>query len=78
MEHHHPFRYHTIRCISFDGYAGHPDELISLLQLLQKQDGYISKEGVRQIASFLEIVRKPDFQRCFILFPISLRKTGEK
>ena len=46
---------HTDQAISFDGYAGHPDELISLLQLFQKQDGYISKEGVSQIASFLKL-----------------------
>jgi len=54
MEHHNLLEI-TDPVISFDGYAGHPDELISLLQLLQKQDGYISKEGVRQIASFLKL-----------------------
>ena len=45
---------HTNQAISFDGFAGHPDELITLLQLLQRQAGYISKEGVRQIAGFLK------------------------
>jgi NADH-quinone oxidoreductase subunit E len=54
MEHQNLLEY-TDQVISFDGYAGHPDELISLLQLLQKQTGYISKEGVRQIARFLKL-----------------------
>ncbi len=41
--------------VSFDGFIGHPDELIPLLQLLQRTHGYISREGVRQIAVFLKI-----------------------
>lgn len=40
---------------SFDGFTGHPDELIPLLQLLQRSHGYISREGVGQIAGFLRI-----------------------
>ncbi len=54
MEHHNLLD-SVDQSFTFDGYAGHPDELISLLQLLQRQDGYISREGVRRIAGFLKL-----------------------
>src|SRR5512142_1940922 len=38
-----------------EGFIGKSDELIPLLQLYQKNYGYISEEGVRQIAGFLHI-----------------------
>jgi NADH-quinone oxidoreductase subunit E len=37
------------------GFSGSPDELIPLLQFTQKNDGYISPQGVEKIASFLRI-----------------------
>ncbi len=39
----------------FEGFKGKPDELIPLLQTIQKQYGYISKESVRQAALFLKV-----------------------
>jgi NADH:ubiquinone oxidoreductase subunit E len=39
----------------FEGYQGNPFELIALLQLYQREHGYISPQGVRQIAEFLKI-----------------------
>jgi NADH-quinone oxidoreductase subunit E len=41
--------------LSIDGFTGQSDELISLLQTVQKKDGYISEENVRQIAHFLKV-----------------------
>ncbi len=38
-----------------EGFTGKPDELIPLLQRYQKTYGYISEEGVRQIAGFLKV-----------------------
>jgi NADH-quinone oxidoreductase subunit E len=52
---HHYILQNSNQVISFDGFAGHPGELITLLQLLQDREGYISKEGIRQIASFLKL-----------------------
>jgi NADH-quinone oxidoreductase subunit E len=37
------------------GFTGNPDELIPLLQFVQKNDGYISPQGVDKIAHFLGI-----------------------
>lgn len=37
------------------GFSGSPDELIPLLQFTQKNDGYISPQGVEKIARFLSI-----------------------
>src|SRR5215208_1350639 len=37
------------------GFSGKPDELIALLQYFQKKDGYISEDGVRQMAGFLQV-----------------------
>jgi NADH-quinone oxidoreductase subunit E len=37
------------------GFSGNPDELISLLQFLQKNDGYISPQGAEKVARFLGI-----------------------
>ncbi len=37
------------------GFTGQQEELISLLQYYQKSYGYISQEGVKQIASFLKV-----------------------
>jgi NADH-quinone oxidoreductase subunit E len=41
--------------LNLEGFAGKPGELITLLQYLQRQYGYISKDGVRQVARFLKI-----------------------
>ncbi len=43
------------RTLVFEGFSGKPEELISLLQFVQKQYGYISVENVRQIARFLRV-----------------------
>jgi NADH-quinone oxidoreductase subunit E len=40
---------------SREGFRGSPDELIPLLQHYQKKNGYLSAEGLRQIAIFLHI-----------------------
>ena len=40
---------------TLDDFSGQPDELISLLQFFQRKYGYLSPEGVRQIADFLKI-----------------------
>jgi NADH-quinone oxidoreductase subunit E len=37
------------------GFSGKSEELISLLQYYQKTYGYISQEGVREIAEFLKV-----------------------
>ncbi len=37
------------------GFSGKPDDLISLLQYYQKNEGYISQESIRQIADFLKV-----------------------
>ena len=37
------------------GFSGKPDELISLLQFFQSNYGFISEEGVLQIARFLRV-----------------------
>jgi NADH-quinone oxidoreductase subunit E len=39
----------------FAGFSGKPEELIPLLQAIQKRDGYISQKSVRQVANFLRI-----------------------
>src|SRR5512138_1041913 len=39
----------------FTGFSGKPEELISLLQSVQKQQGYISRDSIRQISQFLKI-----------------------
>lgn len=39
----------------FDGFIGKPDELIPLLQAIQRKFGYISKDSVRQAAGFLKV-----------------------
>lgn len=41
--------------LTFDGFSGSPDELISLLQHAQKTEGYISPHSLRQIALFLKM-----------------------
>ncbi len=41
--------------VTLEGFTGKPDELIQLLQHYQKTYGYISEEGVRQIAGFLKV-----------------------
>lgn len=41
--------------LDFKNFSGKPDELIILLQTVQKEYGYISKESVRQIAYFLKL-----------------------
>ena len=41
--------------VALDGFSGSPDELISLLQVHQKKNGYLSPEGVREIAHFLRL-----------------------
>ena len=41
--------------LSINGFTGQSDELISLLQTFQKQDGYISEASVQQIARFLKV-----------------------
>ena len=43
------------RNLIFAGWAGKAEELIPLLQAIQKRDGYISPEAVGQIASFLKL-----------------------
>ncbi len=40
---------------TLNDFTGQPDELISLLQFYQRTYGYLSPEGVRQIAAFLKI-----------------------
>ncbi len=39
----------------FASFSGKPDELISLLQAIQKRDGYLSQELLRQAAYFLKV-----------------------
>ena len=39
----------------FAGFSGNPDELISLLQAIQKRDGYLSQELLHQAAYFLKV-----------------------
>jgi NADH-quinone oxidoreductase subunit E len=41
--------------LDLKGFSGSPDELIALLQLYQKTYGYISEQGIRQIAGFLKV-----------------------
>ena len=41
--------------VAMDGYSGSPDELISLLQAHQKKHGYLSPEGVHEIAHFVRL-----------------------
>jgi NADH-quinone oxidoreductase subunit E len=41
--------------LTFDGFKGKPDELITLLQYFQHRFGYISAENVHQIALFLRV-----------------------
>jgi len=48
--------YHTVEnALVLAGFSGKPDELISLLQYYQKNDGYISEQSVRQIAAFIKV-----------------------
>lgn len=76
MEHQTLFE-QTDHVISFDGYAGHPDELISLLQLLQKRDGYISREGVSQIATFLKLSESQIFSVASFYSQFRFEKPGK-
>jgi NADH-quinone oxidoreductase subunit E len=39
----------------FTGFSGKAEELIPLLQAIQKRDGYISPEAVHQVAGFLRL-----------------------
>ena len=57
--------------LSIDGFSGQSDELISLLQSFQKQDGYISEESVQQIAQFLKVSETHVLWCGFILYTIS-------
>ena len=41
--------------LNLTNFSGKPEELISLLQTVQKIYGYISKESIRQIALFLKL-----------------------
>ena len=45
----------TEQAVDLKGFSGNPAELIALLQLHQKTYGYISEQGVRQIAGFLKV-----------------------
>jgi NADH-quinone oxidoreductase subunit E len=41
--------------LAAEGFSGKTDELISLLQFYQKRQGFISPEGVQEIACFLRV-----------------------
>jgi NADH-quinone oxidoreductase subunit E len=41
--------------LDFNGFSGKPEELISLLQAVQRKQGFISQESVRRISLFLKI-----------------------
>jgi NADH-quinone oxidoreductase subunit E len=45
----------AIDTLPLTGFSGTEDELIPLLQQVQKTCGYISQENIRQLASFLKV-----------------------
>ncbi|MHC1783761.1 MAG: NAD(P)H-dependent oxidoreductase subunit E [Anaerolineaceae bacterium] len=60
-----------------EGFSGHPDELIPLLQLIQKKDGYISIAGVRRIANFLGISETQVYAVASFYTQFRFHKPGE-
>ena len=63
--------------LSLEGFSGKPDELILLLQHYQKTYGYISQEGVRQIAEFLKVSEAQVFGVASFYAQFRFQKPGE-
>ncbi|MDD5367845.1 MAG: NAD(P)H-dependent oxidoreductase subunit E [Anaerolineaceae bacterium] len=59
------------------GFTGKPDELISLLQFIQKTDGFISFEGARKIALFLGISEAQVYAVATFYSQFRFHKPGE-
>ena len=63
--------------LSFEGFSGEPGELITLLQVLQHQEGYLSKEGIRQIARFLKMSENHIYGVASFYSQFRFKKPGE-
>lgn len=63
--------------LSFEGFTGKSEELISLLQSVQKKYGYISEEHVRQISRFLRISEGRIFGVASFYTQFKFEKPGE-
>jgi NADH:ubiquinone oxidoreductase subunit E len=59
------------------GFSGRNDELISLLQYYQKNDGYISQERIQQIADFLMISEAQIFGVASFYTQFRFKKPGD-
>lgn len=59
------------------GFTGNPDELISLLQITQKNDGFISPQGVKKIAGFLGISEAQVYTVASFYTQFHFHKPGE-
>ncbi len=63
--------------LTFDGFDGKPEELISLLQYFQHSYGYISQDNVRQIAHFLRVSEAHIFGVASFYSQFRFTKPGE-
>ncbi len=63
--------------LTFEGFSGKPEELISLLQVLQQRFGYISQENVRQIARFLRVSENHIYGVASFYSQFRFQKPGE-
>jgi NADH-quinone oxidoreductase subunit E len=60
-----------------EGFSSHPDELIPLLQWVQKKDGFISIAGVKRIAAFLSMSEAQVYTVASFYTQFRFHKPGE-
>lgn len=63
--------------LDFTGFSGKPEELITLLQSVQRKQGYLSKESVRQIARFLKLSEAQIFGVASFYSQFRFKKPGD-
>ncbi len=61
----------------FTGFLGKPEELITLLQAIQKKHGFISKESICQVARFLKLSETHIFGVASFYSQFRFEKPGE-
>lgn len=61
----------------FTGFLGKPEELIILLQAVQKKYGFISKESIRQVALFLKLSETHIFSIASFYSQFRFEKPGD-
>ena len=64
--------------LSLDDFSGKPDELISMLQLCQNRNGYISEDDVSQIALLIRVSETHIYAVASFYAQFRFSKPGEK